>query len=87
MVHVIVPQGGGQYSQLTPFSLTVIWPARCVTITPAGNVGEKERQRDRKTEREKRGLKGNSQGHIKSTAGANTFLFKRRSYSKHSKKN
>lgn len=51
MVHVIVPQGGGQYSQLTPFSLTVIWPARCVTITPAGNVGEKERQKDREREK------------------------------------
>lgn len=52
MVYVIVPEGGGQYSQLAPFSLAVVWPARCAAIKPAGNVREKESERVTGIERE-----------------------------------
>ena len=59
MVHVSVPEGVGQYSQLAPFSLAVVWPAHCATIMPAGDVWKRETdgERERERQKEKKGTK------------------------------
>lgn len=58
---------GGQFA--------VVWPVRCVAILCAGNMSTWQRAREGERERGMR-VEGNSQGHLKSTAGTNTHLFR-----------